>query len=742
MSRSFPIHLPRPTRSHKFNLRVSAAIAALLSANAAHAAGTPAATIISNTVFVDYQVGGVAQEQREASVTFQVDRKVSFVLTETGATPTSVIPGEANAVTVFQLTNQANATLDFALSAVQLNGGVAAHSGLDNFDMDGSLSVFADSNGNGVYEPGTDTATFVDDLAADQTVTVFVIGSTPLTVFGGDLATVELSATAREGGATGLGGALSQSTSDTSGVDTVFADGSGTSDAVRDATFTARDDYRVADQDIDLEVAIGLDNATPLIGFDQYTVTATVLNNGPANASGVTLHVPLPGGAGLRSHTAASAWTPTTGLWTVGTLAAGESKSFTYTVVAGGEGSFAATARVSAADQADSDSSPSTGFDTDDLGDGINDDDEASSPISAVRGTGTISARSCATGTSALDWAAAAWTPTSLSGSYTVAGKPIALTVSDAAGALISTAPYYTPANAAFYQGGLPSVENGLNFAAQDSKLTPAGIGITIQLGPEGIGVSDLRFKLFDLDGNGTLTRIEQVVVSGSLAGAPVLPMLSGGSAVSISGNQARGTIDSATTGSGSGAGTLEVGFDGRVDQVTLTWGNAPLTISTSGSPGFALHDLSFCTPPTGLSVAKESEPFNSSSSFYTPGNEVIYTISVANTGEVPTDADSLFIVDAMPSELAFYNGDYDGAGPASTPLGFAQTGAGMTFSYSTDVAFSNGATAPLSFSACTYTPISGHDPNVRFICLNPKGQLEASTPQSAATFRFRARIQ
>jgi uncharacterized repeat protein (TIGR01451 family) len=142
------------------------------------------------------------------------------------------------------------------------------------------------------------------------------------------------------------------------------------------------------------------------------------------------------------------------------------------------------------------------------------------------------------------------------------------------------------------------------------------------------------------------------------------------------------------------------------------------------------------------LRVEKQSEPFNPASGFYIPGNEVIYTINVANTGEVPTDPDSLFIVDAMPSELAFFNGDYDGAGPAATPLGFAQTGSGMTFNYSADVAFSNAASAPLSFSGCTYTPTIGHDPNVRFICVNPKGQLEASSPQSTATFRFRARIQ
>src|SRR5690606_8788309 len=53
-----------------------------------------------------------------------------------------------------------------------------------------------------------------------------------------------LTATARTNdGATTLGAALVEATSNTSGVDTIFADGAGATDAARDAAYSAIDDF-------------------------------------------------------------------------------------------------------------------------------------------------------------------------------------------------------------------------------------------------------------------------------------------------------------------------------------------------------------------------------------------------------------------------------------------------------------------------------------------------------------------
>ena len=123
------------------------------------------------------------------------------------------------------------------------------------------------------------------------------------------------------------------------------------------------------------------------------------------------------------------------------------------------------------------------------------------------------------------------------------------------------------------------------------------------------------------------------------------------------------------------------------------------------------------------------------------PGSDVLYTINVTNSGSSPIDEDSLFLVDTLPPETDFFNGDHDG--PGSGVVGFAETDSGLTFNAGTDVRFSNAASKPTSFIACTYAPSAGYDPNVRHICFNPKGRLRDGTlyPDSEFSLAFRARI-
>lgn len=126
---------------------------------------------------------------------------------------------------------------------------------------------------------------------------------------------------------------------------------------------------------------------------------------------------------------------------------------------------------------------------------------------------------------------------------------------------------------------------------------------------------------------------------------------------------------------------------------------------------------------------------------FSIPGNDMLYTISVANTGSAPTDANSVFIFDALPNTLTFFNGDIDGTGPLTGAVSFTQTGTGLTYVAATDLRFSNLAAAPASFAACTYTPAAGYDPAVRHICVNPKGAMQSGgspTPQFNVQFRTR----
>lgn len=221
---------------------------AFASAAPAMAAGTTAGTSITNTATISYQVGGVTQPTISDGDTFVVDRDIDLTVAELGNATTIVAPGQTAAVTSFTVTNTSNAVLDFALTVTQTAGGTAAHGGTDNFDVTAPL-IYRDTNANGVYDAGTDTAvTFLDELAADASVTLFVVANIPAGRATNDVANVRLTATGREGGTAGSQGAALVQTAgaNTAGMDTVFSDAAGVADAARDAANSDDDDYTVA----------------------------------------------------------------------------------------------------------------------------------------------------------------------------------------------------------------------------------------------------------------------------------------------------------------------------------------------------------------------------------------------------------------------------------------------------------------------------------------------------------------
>lgn len=162
------------------------------------------------------------------------------------------------------------------------------------------------------------------------------------------------------------------------------------------------------------------------------------------------------------------------------------------------------------------------------------------------------------------------------------------------------------------------------------------------------------------------------------------------------------------------------------------------------GSQQLGLSDITFVKIMPLLSLLKTVSMVGTSGNdrFAIPGNDVYYALTVTNSGDGRSDANTLFLADPIPAEVEFFNGDIDGAGPATGAVLFSQSGAGLTFTLATDVRYSSGASAPASFAACTYTPIAGYDPNVRYLCLNPKGQMLAGSPDPTFSAQFRARIK
>jgi uncharacterized repeat protein (TIGR01451 family) len=223
--------------------------ATVLAATPSWASGTPAGSTITNNVTVDYKVGGVSQTQIEASDSFTVDRKVNLMVAESGSSTTNVSPGQEGAVTTFVVTNTSNAPADFALTAAnRANSTTAAHSGSDNFDVT-DIKIHADTNANGTFESETDLEiTYLDQVAADASRTVFVVANIPVGRTNTDVAGVRLTATSHEAtAASSLGTAVTQTSgANTAGVDTVFADTNSGGNTANDGIHFAEDDYTIA----------------------------------------------------------------------------------------------------------------------------------------------------------------------------------------------------------------------------------------------------------------------------------------------------------------------------------------------------------------------------------------------------------------------------------------------------------------------------------------------------------------
>ncbi len=122
---------------------------------------------------------------------------------------------------------------------------------------------------------------------------------------------------------------------------------------------------------VDLSLSKNIDISKPAIS-DVVTYTITVKNSGPSAATGVIVKDSLPvGGASYLGNSVVrgtGSYTPGTGMWNVGTVAAGDSAILQITATVLAQGVFFNVAEVMAADQEDIDSWPGDGaLDQDDL---------------------------------------------------------------------------------------------------------------------------------------------------------------------------------------------------------------------------------------------------------------------------------------------------------------------------------------------------------------------------------------
>ncbi|MEP6343347.1 MAG: hypothetical protein ABJ275_08530 [Maricaulaceae bacterium] len=203
---------------------------------------------------------------------------------------------------------------------------------------------------------------------------------------------------------------------------------------------------------------------------------------------------------------------------------------------------------------------------------------------------------------------------------------------------------------------------------------------------------------------------------------------------------------------------TSNPGGDGENFDVSITFPSDGIVylnivmsdpVNRRGSFTISASDYTCPAASAVLDAAKTVAMFEPTAqpAYAIPGNDVIYTITVNNTGDGPTDTDSIELIDNMPSSISFWNGDIDFGGPDNftntTPVAIDQSsGTGLTFDYTTDVRFGFGASAPDDFDDCSaLTPDATYRDDVKFICLNPKGALSAGSPTPNFSLSFRARI-
>ena len=127
---------------------------------------------------------------------FLVDRRVSFSLVETTGVPTTpVAPGDNNVIAQFLLTNTSNAIMDFDLSVADLAAAVFGNA--DTADLGNYRARAANGQGAlGIPIPGDDD--FVDELAEEGVVVIYVFADAPGTVQNGEYANIQLTATAAD----------------------------------------------------------------------------------------------------------------------------------------------------------------------------------------------------------------------------------------------------------------------------------------------------------------------------------------------------------------------------------------------------------------------------------------------------------------------------------------------------------------------------------------------------------------
>lgn len=400
----------------------------------------------------------------------------------------------------------------------------------------------------------------------------------------------------------------------------------------------------------DLSVTLTVSNASPASG-QQVTYETRLFNSStsPATAN-VTVSAPLPSGITYVSDNRGTAYNPATGLWTVGNIAPGETRTLNVVgnVAAGPSVTIVATSQVASSNRVDPDSTPGNNSATED------DQASASLRVAGVRVAGIAPALSCPSGSLPFTWSANDWSPGDTNRAINVPGLgPVGWNL-----ALPSGASWLDIA-------GFGGTHPRLTTAAQNTQSLSVAVEftnstqlstITINLGEV---VEGVQFTIFDVD-FASNDFADLVRVTGRRGGVLTAnPVLTNGTANYVIGNQAFGDV---TAGDGESTGNVVVTFSGPLDTIVIEYGNHAL--APADPDGQAIQfpgQFNICRPVADLLVTKSSTVVSDgltsgdNDPFVIPNAVLRYCIQTTNVGSAT--ARNVVATDVLPASVVFNPG-------------------------------------------------------------------------------------
>lgn len=247
----------------------------------ADAVKTRAGSTISNTASASFDTGGGTQTIDSNQVDLRVDELLDVTVDSSDPADVPTTPGATAQLLTFSVTNSGNGEESFALSTIANGGGDDYDPAVTQIYIDNGDGVF-DANTDTLYTPGANDPT----LDPDESVTIFVLSTTPGTVADGNRGTVSLVAASKTG--TGTPG-------------TSFAyQGEGGGDAVVGSTGADGQDqgaYIVSAATVSLVksavIADPFGGSEPVPGATiTYTIVATVAGSGSVSGLAITDNIP------------------------------------------------------------------------------------------------------------------------------------------------------------------------------------------------------------------------------------------------------------------------------------------------------------------------------------------------------------------------------------------------------------------------------------------------------------------